>query len=279
MLILTVLLGGCQATLMRSLSVPYALADVRVDKNVAFENAHGLTFDVYQPTTKPEPTTPRAMLVFFYGGSWRSGDKAWYRFIGKHYALQGYVVVIPNYRKSPQTLFPGFMLDAAAAYASARENAALYGSSPELAYIFGHSAGAHIGGLLVTDPQYLAAHGLKKSDVAGFIGLAGAYDFLPMTDPSVIETFGADANFIASQPIHFADGSEPRLLLIHGAKDQIVWPKNSRNLAAKVNDLGGSAEYLELSNTGHFSPLFQSARGFKRLAPEVDSAINGFVDP
>lgn len=279
MLILTALLGGCQATLMRSLSIPYALADVRVDKNVAFENAYGLTFDVYQPTSKPEPSKPRAMLVFFYGGSWRSGDKAWYRFIGKHYALQGYVVVIPNYRKSPKTLFPGFIQDAAAAYASARKNAARYGSSPERAYVFGHSAGAHMGGLLVTDPQYLAAHGLKKSDVAGFIGLAGAYDFLPMTDPTVIETFGADANFIQSQPIHFADGSEPRMLLIHGASDQIVWPKNSRNLADKVNALGGSAKYLELSDTGHFSPLFQSARGFKRLAPEVDSAISAFIDP
>jgi len=274
---LTLLLGGCQASFLRSLSVPYALSPVKVTKNVTFDESHALSLDVYQPSKKSDK--PRPLLVFFYGGSWRSGDKAWYRFVGKHYALKGYVVVIPNYRKSPETLFPGFIDDAASAFAFARSKASDWGSSEEMVHIFGHSAGAHIGAMLVTDPQFLAKHGLTKSSVASFIGLSGAYDFLPLVADTVIETFGGDPNSKLSQPINFADGREPRMLLIHGTDDQIVLPKNSRNLAAKVNALGGSAQVILLKGTGHFSPLFQSARGLNRLAPEIDPAIDAFLMP
>ena len=272
---LTLLLSGCQATFMRTLSVPYALSSVKVTKNVTFDAANALALDVYQPSEKL--ATPRPLLLFFYGGSWRSGDKSWYAFVGKHYALKGYVVAIPNYRKSPKTLFPGFIQDAASAFAFTRSRASDWGSSSEMVHVFGHSAGAHIGGMLITDPQYLAKHGLEKSNVASFIGLSGPYDFLPLIDDSVIETFGGDPQSAVSQPINFADGSEPRMLLFHGTDDQIVWPKNSRNLASKVNSLGGNAQVILLDDIGHFSPLFQSARGFNRLAPEIDPAIDAFL--
>ncbi len=272
---ITLLLSGCQASLMRSLSVPYALSPVTVTKNVAFDAAHKLSLDIYQPSEIS--AKPRPLLLFFYGGSWRSGDKSWYRFVGKHYAMKGYVVVIPNYRKAPKTLFPGFIHDAASAFAFTKQHASDWGSDASSVHVFGHSAGAHIGGMLVTDAQYLARHGLKKSDVASFIGLSGPFDFLPLTDPSVIETFGGDPQSKASQPIHFADGTEPRMLLFHGTDDQIVWPKNSRNLADKVNSLGGNAKVILLDDTGHFSPLFQSARGFNQLAPEINPAIDEFV--
>jgi len=272
---LTLLLSGCQATFMRSLSVPYALSPVNVSKNITFDTKAQLSLDVYQPAKKSD--RPRPLLVFFYGGSWRNGDKAWYSFVGKHYALKGYVVAIPNYRKAPETLFPGFIHDAASAFAFARSHAREWGSSESMVHIFGHSAGAHIGAMLVTDPQYLAKQRLSKSSVAGFIGLSGAYDFLPLVADTVIETFGGDPNSAASQPINFVDGSEPRMLLIHGADDQVVLPKNSRNLAKKVNSLGGDAEVILLDDAGHFDPLFQSARGLNKLAPEVDPAIANFL--
>ncbi|NJR44158.1 prolyl oligopeptidase family serine peptidase [bacterium] len=130
---------------------------------------------------------------------------------------------------------------------------------------------------MVSDPQYLAQRALSKADVAGFIGLSGPYDFLPLTAKSVIDTFNGDPFSSASQPIHFVDGQEPRMLLLHGDKDNWVWPKNARNFAAKVTALGGHADVMILPNTGHFSPIFQSVRGLKGLAPGVDAAITAFI--
>jgi acetyl esterase/lipase len=267
-------LSGCEATLMRSLQLPQAFAPVQVQKNVTFDAQHGLRADVYMP--KPQ-TQRAAMLVFLHGGSWRNGDKSWYGFVGKHYAKQGFVVLVPNYRKVQQARFPAFMHDAASAFAFAHQNAERYGADKARLFVFGHSAGAHIGALLVTDARYLAQHQLGKSDIAGFVGLSGAYDFLPLTAASVIQAFNGDAMSYDSQPIHFVDGREAPMLLMHGDKDRWVWAKNSRNFAAKVQALGGRAELHILPNTGHFSPIFQSVRGMRALSPSVDPAILQFI--
>jgi acetyl esterase/lipase len=42
--------------------------------------------------------TGAPVVVFFYGGGWKEGDKSWYRFIGAAVAERGVVVVIPDYR-------------------------------------------------------------------------------------------------------------------------------------------------------------------------------------
>ena len=45
-------------------------------------------------------------VVFFHGGSWQSGDKAAYRFVGQSFASAGIVVAIPNFRPIPRPSSP-----------------------------------------------------------------------------------------------------------------------------------------------------------------------------
>lgn len=88
--------------------------------------------------------------------------------------------MIPDYRLYPETTYPGFMDDAAAAVVWARAHAAEFGADPQRIFLMGHSAGAHIAMLLTTDRHYLAQHGVDPHALAGAIGLAGPYDFLPL---------------------------------------------------------------------------------------------------
>jgi acetyl esterase/lipase len=270
---LTILLSACQAGFMRALKVPYSLsAYQKTTLNYGADPAQKM--DVYRPTAGRFRTQKLPVIVFFFGGSWRSGKRAWYEFFAAHYALKGYVVAVPDYRKAPDFIFPSFMDDAAASVAFAAKNL-----GQNRLYVMGHSAGAHMGALLLLDPQYLHKQNMAPSDIKGFIGLSGPYDFLPMTDPLVVAVFKGDANLPESQPIHFASagGAAPPMLLIHGQDDALVFPKNSLNLAVKVNAAGGDAQVVVLAKTGHVKTLFQAGRGMRWLAPEVDARVLEFL--
>ena len=273
-----IFLSGCQAGFFHSLNAPYAFADYSQTRDVQYQTDPALKLDVYVPNASIVRKGARPTIVFFYGGSWRSGSKNWYEFAAARYALKGYVVFVPDYRKGPQPSFPGFVEDSARAFAYAKEHTAEYGGDPERMFLMGHSAGAHIAGLLATDPSYLQAVGLSKRDITGFVGLAGPFDFLPMTDPKVIAVFQGDANLPASQPINFVDGSEPPMLLLHGSDDRVVYPKNSVNLADKVNAAGGMAQVHVYPRLGHLSVLFAAGRGLRSLAPEVEPEITRFIE-
>jgi acetyl esterase/lipase len=277
-LLIMLTLAGCQATFMRSLKAPYLFSAYQKTSHAYGSDAQQV-LDVYRPTAKAFQGKKLPVIVFFFGGSWRNGERAWYEFFAAHYALKGYVVVLPDYRKAPQNLFPDFMTDAARSVAFTRAHVGEWQGDVAQMFLMGHSAGAHMAALLCLDQRYLRAENLQPSVFKGFIGLSGPYDFLPMTDPLVIEVFNGDANLPASQPIQFAQsGSQaPPMLLIHGNDDQLVWPKNSRNLAERVNAAGGKAQVVVLAKTGHVKTLFQAGRGLRWLAPEVDTLVLTFL--
>ncbi|NJR44159.1 alpha/beta hydrolase [bacterium] len=131
--LLSLFLTACEATLMRSLAAPQLLKPVQVQKNLVYDAKLGLALDLY----RPHAPNNAPLLVFFHGGSWRNGDKSWYSFVGKHYALKGYLVAIPNYRKAQQAPFPAFMQDAAAAFAFARKHAKAWGGDAQQSYVLG----------------------------------------------------------------------------------------------------------------------------------------------
>lgn len=280
LIILTIssLLAACQAGLMRSLKVPYAFSDYQ-KSTFSYGSDKAQRLDVYRPTAAKYQGKKLPVIVFFFGGSWRNGKRVWYEFFAAHYALKGYVVVVPDYRKAPDFIFPSFVEDGAASITYVRDQASTLNVDPNRLYVMGHSAGAHIAALLMLDSHYLQAKQMSASEIKGFIGLSGPYDFLPMTDPKIVEIFKGDANLAESQPIDYAQSgaNAPPMLLIHGADDELVYPKNSINLAAKVNAAGGHAEVVVLPGTGHVTTLFQAGRGLRGLAPQVDTLVLAFL--
>mgnify|MGYP006191682469 CR=1 FL=1 len=72
------------------------------------------------------------MVVFFYGGSWNSGSKDDYGFVGEALASRGIVVVIADYRLDPQVRYPAFLQDGAQAVAWTYQHIADYGADPGL---------------------------------------------------------------------------------------------------------------------------------------------------
>lgn len=232
---------------------------VTVARDLAYADGPRGRMDVYRPTTA---TGRLPLVVFLYGGAWNSGKKLDYRFVAAPLAQQGMVVAVPDYRLVPEVRFPTFLEDNATAVAFARAHASEWGADPSRIFLMGHSAGAYNAVMLGLDPRYLAAVGVDRASLAGVIGLATPADFLPLDDTATIAAFGGAADIDATQPVHFADGHNPPLLLLHGDADGTVYVRNSTALAARVRAAGGDVTLKTYQGLGHigivtsFAPLF-----------------------
>lgn len=200
--------------------------------------------DLYTPATS---VAGSPIVLFIYGGSWQSGDRSDYRFVGDALAKAGITAAIADYRVYPQVSFPGFVEDAAKAFATLRKQT---GSATPI-FVMGHSAGAQIAALLAFDPKYLTREGLDKCrDVAGLIGLAGPYDFLPLPYPGLAPIFPEETRQ-QSQPIAFADGRNPPSLLLHGSADTVVEPIDTSILAEKLVTAGNRTTEILYEGVTH----------------------------
>jgi len=224
--------------------------------------------DIYAPTARP--TAPLPVIVFIYGGSWSSGEKAGYGFVGRALAARGFLVMIPDYRKLPQIAYPAFLEDNAAAFRWALAHAADYGGDPAKMLLAGHSAGAYDGAMLLLDPRWL---GEDRKAIRGFIGLAGPYDFLPLKGKILRNTFGGVADLKTTQPIAYPAAGAPPVFLATGDKDNTVYPSNSDALERHLRAAGVAVERHRYSKVGHAGLATAIARPLRGKAPVLDDMI------
>jgi acetyl esterase/lipase len=231
-------------------------------RNIPYGAGPRRTLDVYGPTRSHGPAP---VVVFLYGGSWDSGAKEDYRFVGGALAAAGFVTVIPDYRLYPEVVFPTFLEDCAAAFAWAAAHAADYGGGEQV-FLMGHSAGAYNAAMLALDPAYLARAG-SSQPLAGMIGIAGPYDFLPVGTAELKAIFGQPPTPPDTQPINHVDGRNAPMLLLAGETDITVLPRNTRRLAAAIRAAGGPVQSRLYPGIDHKEIIGAMGVPFRFLCP------------
>jgi acetyl esterase/lipase len=239
---------------------------VEVTRDVAYGDLPRQRLDIYRPRSD-RPTGHAAeglpVVIFFYGGSWTGGRKGIYPFVAATMARAGAVVVVPDYRLYPAVKYPDFLRDCARAAAWVQDHPAQ--TSPGPLFLMGHSAGAYNAMMLGLDGEWLRAAGGDPARVAGVIGLAGPYDFLPITDPEIVPVFpGAGPD---SQPITYARADAPPLLLLTGTDDHQVKPRNTQALADRMRAVGGRVQVITYAGLGHIGLITALAPAFWWRAP------------
>lgn len=242
--------------------------------NLSYGGIPRQKLDIYRPRHLPVNAKPGApVVVFFYGGYWTAGEKRDYRFVGEAITREGFVAVLPDYRLYPQTTFPGFIEDGALAVRWVVDHIDQFGGDPRRIYLMGHSAGAHLVALLTLDEHYLKAVGLEQKIIRATVALAGPYDFVP--DESDGPAFNSKPGEISDQriePLHFANGHSPPMLLVQGLKDEVVEPRNAVELSGAIRRAGGEAMMLTYPKRGHADLVLAMAWSFRWLAPVMHDA-------
>ncbi len=240
---------------------------------IAYGDAPRHRLDVYLP--KPAERPP-AVVVFVHGGSWSDGNRGQYRFVGQELAARGYVAVVPEYRLHPDTRWPGFVEDTAAAVAWTVRHAGDLGGDRSRIFVMGHSAGAYNAAMVTVEAKWLAVHGVERTAIAGFIGLAGPYDFLPLQDRVTRTVFGHVPDPGSTQPALLADAGTPPALLLHGTDDDTVYPRNARSLAERLRAVGVAVELRLYPGVGH-AGIVLALSPLSRDDPPVASDLARFV--
>jgi len=165
----------------------------------------------------------------------------------------GYLVVSINHRAVPKSTFPEMVEDCNLALKWVMNHIQNYGGDPTRIAVTGHSCGAHLAALLVTDTQSHKKYGIDISNIKCWFPMSGFYDMglpenlLSPTIKSYIQAICVPSKEAAS-PVALVTGKEPPCLILHGADDWCV-PKT--NAISLYNKLRGGATLAILDGYMH----------------------------
>lgn len=232
--------------------------------------------DIYRPSSAA-PAGGWPVVVFFYGGSWNQGERADYAFVGTALASRGVLTLVADYRLYPEVRYPTFLQDNALALAYGLREARSLGGNPRRVFVMGHSAGAYNAAMLALDARWLQAAGTSPAALAGWVGLAGPYDFLPITNPDAQPVFNHPNYPANSQPLELVQRSAPPAFLGAARTDELVNPqRNTVGLSQKLQALGVPVTVKLYDRVNHVTLVAAMAWPLRWLAPVLDD-VAGFV--
>lgn len=199
-----------------------------------------LFLELYRP---PQAIKPLPLILVVHGGSWQSGTRLELDPLSRHLAARGYAVASVDYGLAPRSIFPGPVDDIRDALSFLKKNAAEHSLDMSRVVLLGRSAGAQITLAAAHDPEPLP--GLK-----GVVVFYGPNDlFLAWRVPGpkrIIDSHkllrqylgGSPAEqperYVLASPLLRAGKKSPPTLMIHGGRDEMVWPLHEYRLAEKL---------------------------------------------
>ena len=256
---------------------------VGVSKDILYGDEPLQDLDIYYPkplaqAMKTNTTIKQEypMVVFVHGGSWESGNKEEYAFVGQSLAQAGYVTAVINYRKAPEHVYPDYVEDTAQAIAWSYKNAKRFHANPERFAVVGHSAGAFNAVAAIANEDFLKPYGIKPTDISAVIGIAGpySYDFRKF---SSVTAFAADATPDEVMPDRQIKGAQPPYLLLTAEKDKVVYATNTIKMTQALKAAGVTVQTSEIKGASHATSIGAMAPPL-RWVNDVRAQVLSYLD-
>lgn len=171
------------ADAMNKTAEPHIPADIVAKPDIAYGEADDETLDVYLPPGSDAEGTALPAVVWLHGDAFILGNKADVAGYLKVLAGRGYATVSVAYTLAPGAQYPAPVLQANAALAYIKANAATLRIDPKRIVLAGDSAGAQLAAQLAaatTDTAYAAALGIQPAiepaSLKGIVLFCGIYD-------------------------------------------------------------------------------------------------------
>lgn len=195
----------------------YGNTPVTVYKNIEYGPDRAHKFDVY----RREGLSNAPVIFMVHGGAWKLGDKESKNVIQnkiERWIPAGFVFVSINYRLLPRVKGPVEQAkDVRNALVEVQKQATDWGADPEKVILMGHSAGAHLVGLIAGSVD-------QHIDMGGRFWLGSILlDSAALDVPSIMNTqhygfyddaFGSDPKFwVKASPLHQLRSDAPPILI------------------------------------------------------------------
>ncbi|WP_456599224.1 alpha/beta hydrolase fold domain-containing protein [Blastococcus sp. SYSU DS0616] len=247
----------------------------------------------------PAAEQPVPVVVFIHGGAFRMGaaEEVWspsFVPMREKILAAGMAFASITYRFSAEAPFPAQLLDVRAGVRYVRHFAAQLGIDGDRVALWGGSAGAHLA-LLLAFTHDRSDFGPRVGVEGPDLPVAAVVDFFGVTDVLALQeddTTGGRADHESADspvgqliggalrehedraravsPITYVRPDAPPVLAFHGTQDGAVGPVQSRRLVAALQQVGASAELVEVDGADHgfvtidVEPILDRSVGFLR---------------
>jgi arylformamidase len=250
----------------------YALGHLRPDLNflpdwnrrsMAFRQAGKCQLDLsygpgprdrldYFPSAEPKSSPT---VVFIHGGYWQRGDKSAYSFLAESFVKNGVSFAAINYDFCPGVSITQIVDQARKAMAWLWHNIDGLGGDREKFSIVGHSAGAHISGMMMATDWPSFAEGLPRDMFKGAILVSGIFDLEPLLSTSNNDLLHLNqAEAFSQSPINHAAVTNAPQLIAYGEDETEEFKWQSDRYVATFGVLNGRVTRHVVSGN-HFDVL------------------------
>jgi arylformamidase len=217
--------------------------------DLRFGSTDKQTLDIF---AAEQPNAP--LYVFIHGGYWYSLDKAQYSFVAEGMRPHGITTVVNNYALAPDADMDTIVEDNRLALAWLWRNAASFGANRDRIYVCGHSAGAHLGVMLLATDWSKYGADLPPDIVKGVSAIGGIFDLEPIRLCFVNKTVHLDAGQARRNgPLSQSYSYAAPLSLIVAIDESDEYHRQSREMQAHWQALGYPVELLIPDGLDHFN--------------------------
>jgi acetyl esterase/lipase len=234
---------------------------------------------------RPQGDGPFPLVVCIHGGGWRQGSRKEYAEFQSTMAGKGVATVSVQYRFAPAAKFPAQLHDIRNALKFVLADTSRFRIDPMRIMWMGGSAGGHLALLA----------GFEKNDAFEtrlIVNVAGPTDmrtFRSMPSGDVVlkkyvtrdsseliaDLLGTDDRtadiYREASPVEHVRPDGPRVLTLHGEKDDIVPITQAESLHAKLKEMKVPEELIRVRNGGHDMAAWESGERLQALIKVVEA--------
>jgi len=252
-------------------------AQIRVEKNINYagNTYKANTLNIYH---KKDSVQNRDVIIFVHGGSWSSGKKETYWWLGRNLAKNNVVSVVINYPLAPTATYKEMAAATAQAVKWVKDSIAAYGGNSDRIFIMGHSAGAHLAELINSDPLFFQNAGITNP-IKGVIlndpfGL-DMEEYLTKAEKDhyytdFLRTFSNESkNWQAGSPLFYVKNVKNSHLIFYGTKTYEAIQIQSERIYKILQEQQTPVKLIKIEGKKHVPMISQMIWGSNNLYKNI----------
>ena len=254
-------------------------AQIRVEKNINYAGNTDVKnmLNIYH---KKGDAQNQDVIVFIHGGSWSSGEKETYWWLGRNLARKNMVAAIINYPLAPNATYKEMALASAKAVKWVQDSIANFGGNPNRIFVMGHSAGGHLAELINADPQYFNTLGIANPIKGVILDDAFGLDmdeYLTKADKDerytdFLRTFTTDQKeWQAGSPLFYISNVNNPHLIFYGTKTYEAIQIQSKRLNKELESLNVPVTLQIIEGKKHVPMISQMIFGSNKLYDSIST--------
>ena len=214
------------------------------------------------------------VFLYIHSGYWRANSARDFSHVALGAHAMGYATVLVDHALCPAVTLDEIVRQVRAAAAWVIRHIGEHGGDPRRIVIGGHSAGGHLGAMLLCT-RWEEDYGLPADPFIGAVLVSGLFDIAPLRYSYLQPAIQLDEGIMRrNSPLHLVRPSRTPLALSWGTLEQPSFEQQSTWMYRAWRDAGNTGELLPQSGADHFTAI----HGFEEPGSPLCASLRRMVE-